>query len=196
MRIAFFASHGGSNMQAILDAISVGNLHATPTLLICNNPDATAVKRAESFGMPVFIINNNTGANERERDNATVKILNDAAVDVIVLAGYMKKIGSQVLLAFSNRILNIHPALLPHFGGEGMYGMRVHSAVLAAGAKQSGPTVHLVNAEYDEGDILAQKAIPVLPDDTPESLAVRVLAEEHKIYWETLEKISEGTINL
>ena len=196
MKIAFFASHGGSNMQAILDAVTAGKLHATPTLLICNNPNAQAVDRANTFGMPVFVINGRTRPDEDKKDTEMANILSDAKIDIIVLAGYMKKIGSKVLSTFANRILNIHPALLPDFGGQGMYGMRVHEAVLAARAQKSGPTVHLVDGEYDKGRILSQRTVSVFFDDTPQSLAKRVLHEEHKIYWETLEKIVQKEIEL
>lgn len=196
MRIAFFASHGGSNMQAILDAAQSGELHATPSLLICNNPNAQAIKRAKSSDMPVFVINGRTHPDENEKDSAMAQVLSDANIDIIVLAGYMKKIGPKVLSNFSDRILNIHPALLPDFGGKGMYGMRVHNAVIAEGATESGPTVHLVNGEYDEGRILAQKRISLTQDETPESLAKRVLKEEHSIFWQTLEKIVHGEIQI
>lgn len=196
MRIAFFASHGGSNMQAILDATKSKQLHAMPTLLICNNPTAKAVERAKLFGIPVFVINGKTHSDEGEKDSTMAKILADAEIDIIVLAGYMKKIGPQVLANFSDRILNIHPALLPDFGGKGMYGMRVHNAVIAAGSSESGPTVHLVNERYDEGRILAQKRIAIVDGENPESLAQRVLKEEHNIFWQTLEKIVQGEIVL
>ncbi len=115
---------------------------------------------------------------------------------MICLAGYMKKLGKKTRAAYRNHILNIHPALLPDFGGEGFYGERVHEAVLAAGAKESGPTVHLVDEEYDHGPILAQRKVAVLADDTPETLAARVLEQEHVIYAETLQRIATGEINL
>ena len=115
-------------------------------------------------------------------------------VEVICLAGYMKKLGAEVLTAYEGRILNIHPALLPKFGGQGMYGMRVHEAVLAAGERESGATVHLVDEEYDHGQILAQEKVPVKAGDTPETLQKRVLAVEHRLYAVTLARIAAGEI--
>ncbi len=196
MNLAFFASHGGSNMQAILDACSDGRLSAKPVLLICNNPDAQAIKRAQQFGMPTVVINARTHPDAQERTRTILHALRTYRVELVVLAGYMKRIPPAVIQAYPNRILNIHPALLPDFGGKGMYGMRVHEAVIAAGAKESGPTVHLVNEQYDDGSILAQIRIAVQKEDTPESLAERVLREEHRIYWQTIDKIIKGEITL
>ena len=127
---------------------------------------------------------------------AIINTFRSHRVDIICLAGYMKKLGDKVLDAFKNKVLNIHPALLPKFGGSGMYGNFVHQAVLAAGEKVSGPTVHLVDNNYDHGRILAQKYVDVYPDDTVETLAARVLEQEHILYPETLQKITEGIIKL
>ena len=125
-----------------------------------------------------------------------LEALRDAKIDLVILAGYMKKIGPKTLVAFSNRILNIHPALLPKHGGQGMYGLRVHEAVIAAGETESGATVHLIDAEYDEGPILQQITVPVLLDDTPETLQKRVLEKEHFLYPDTLAKIARSEIKL
>lgn len=195
-RIGFLASHGGSNMQAILDACRDGRLPADPALLICNNPDARAIERARDAGMPSILLNSKTHPDETARDAAIRDALLDHRVDWVALAGYMRKLGPAMLAAFPGRILNIHPALLPKFGGPGMYGIRVHQAVLAAGESLSGATIHLVDSEYDRGPILAHATAPVLPDDTAESLAARVLEVEHRLYPETLRRLFLGEIRL
>ena len=196
MKIAFLASHGGSNMQAILDGCQDGSIAAQPALLICNNPKAGAIERAKGSDMPVVILNGKTHTDENELDTAILQALQNAKAEIIILAGYMKKIGPRVLKTFDNRILNIHPALLPKFGGQGMYGMNLHKAVIAAAESESGATVHLINAVYDEGPILQQARVPVFPDDSPESLQARVLEQEHRLYPDTIAKIARGEIKL
>lgn len=196
MNLGFLASHGGSNMQAILDACRSGEIPARPALLICNNRKAGALERAASFGLPAKVINQSTHPDDAARDAAILDAMKKAGVDLIILAGYMKKIGPRTLEAYQHRIVNIHPALLPKFGGQGMYGMRVHEAVLAAGETESGATVHVIDAAYDEGPILQQARVPVLPTDTPESLQARVLEQEHRLYPDTIAKIARGEIQL
>ena len=196
MKLGFLASHGGSNMQAILDECAQGSIEATPALLICNNPGATALERAAKFRMPAKVFNGKTHPDPDELDAAIFEALRRAEVDLVVLAGYMKKIGPKLLAGYRNRILNIHPALLPKFGGKGMYGMYVHQAVVPAGDTESGATVHLINEVYDEGRILQQARVPVLPSDTPEALQARVLEQEHKLYPDTIAKIASGEIAL
>ncbi|EDY85125.1 phosphoribosylglycinamide formyltransferase [Verrucomicrobiia bacterium DG1235] len=196
MRLGFLASHGGSNMQAILDGCAQGSIDATPALLVCNNPKAGALDRAAKSGMPAQILNGKTHPDPPALDTAILKALRDTQVDLVILAGYMKKIGPQLLSSYQNRILNIHPALLPKFGGQGMFGMHVHEAVVASGETESGATVHLINEVYDEGPILAQARVPVHTDDTPETLQLRVLAQEHKLYPATIAKIASGQIQL
>lgn len=196
MNLGFLASHRGSNMQAVVAACHAGTLAAKPAVLICNNRNAGAVERADQQGIPTCVLNDFTHPDPEARDQAMLDILQQHGCDLIVLAGYMKKIGPRVLAAYRNRILNIHPSLLPKFGGKGMYGRAVHEAVLAAGEKTTGVTIHLVNAEYDEGRILAQSEVPVTPDDTVESLAIRVLAREHTFLVETLSAIIRREIGL
>ncbi len=196
MKLGFLASHGGSNMQAILKECESGALPALPALLICNNPDATAMDRARKAGIPATVLNRRTHPNADALDLAIAQHLLDAAIDLVVLAGYMKKIGPATLSAFSNRILNIHPSLLPKFGGKGMYGIRVHEAVINAGESESGATVHLVDNGYDRGRILQQVKVPVNTDDTPESLQRKVLRAEHELYPKTLAAIASGRIKL
>ncbi len=196
LKLGFLASHNGSNMQAIIDAIKQGRLDAEARVVISNNSQAFALERARREGIPCYHISSKHYPNEEDLDQAIVDTLKKYEVDIVVLAGYMKKVGSRVLNHFKNRVLNIHPALLPKFGGKGMYGMNVHKAVLEAGEKFSGCTVHLVDEIYDHGRILGQAVVPVEPNDTVESLAQRVLEQEHKLYPEILQKIARGEIIL
>lgn len=195
LRLGFLASHGGSNMQAIIDACKQGRLDADPRVVVSNNSDAMALRRARNEGIPGYHISGETHPGAAE-DREILRVLQQHGVDTVVLAGYMKKLGPLTLRAFRGRTLNIHPALLPRFGGQGMYGKRVHEAVLRAGETVSGVTVHVVDDLYDHGPILAQRKVPVLAGDTADSLAERVLRLEHVLYVETLQKISEGAIVL
>lgn len=194
--IGFLASHNGSNMQAIIDSIKRGELDAVPAVVISNNSNAFALERAKKEGIPAYHLSSKHYPNEEELDQAILDTLIKHNVNIVCLAGYMKKVGPKVLNYFKNRVLNIHPALLPKYGGKGMYGKFVHEAVLKAGEKQSGCTVHLVDEHYDHGRILGQKIVPVFPDDDVETLAQRVLEQEHKLYPEILQKIAKGEINL
>lgn len=192
LKLGFLASHTGSNMQAIIDACQAGTLAAEPCVAISNNSRAGALARARRANIGAYHLS------ERTHGAALGAVLGAAlrrhGVEVICLAGYMKKLGAEVLAAYEGRILNIHPALLPKFGGQGMYGMRVHEAVLAAGERESGATIHLVDEEYDQGRVLAQEKIPVKAGDTPETLQKRVLAVEHRLYPATLARIAAGEI--
>ncbi|MCO5252490.1 MAG: phosphoribosylglycinamide formyltransferase [Candidatus Kapabacteria bacterium] len=194
LRIAFFASHGGSNMQAIIDAIKSGETDAVAALVISNNSESGAIERAKNEGIPFSHISSKTHPDEKERIMAMIEKLDECKIDLIILAGYMKKIPSQIIEHVGGRVLNIHPALLPKFGGEGMYGMNVHKAVIESCETVSGATVHLVDSEYDRGRILMQKEVHVLAGDSPETLAARVLVAEHSLYKETLKKIISGEI--
>ncbi len=196
LKIGFLASHNGSNMQAIIDCIKNGKLDAVPVVVISNNSNAFALERAKSEGIPAYHISIKQFQNEDELDQAILDTLIKHNANIICLAGYMKKIGPRVLNHFKNRVLNIHPALLPKYGGKGMYGKFVHEAVLKSGEKESGCTVHLVDEIYDHGKILGQKVVPVFPDDTIDTLAQRVLEQEHKLYPEILQKIASGIISL
>ena len=196
MNLGFFASHGGSNMQAIIDATKSGALNARPALLISNNRNSQASLRAEREDIPFQILNSVTHPEPDELDQAMLGALREHEVDLIILAGYMKMIGPRVLEAFDGRILNIHPALLPKFGGQGMYGQHVHRAVLEAGETVTGVSIHLVNGEYDQGRVIAQTEVPVIPGDTVESLAARVLVKEHEFFVETLVDLTEGKVIL
>jgi phosphoribosylglycinamide formyltransferase-1 len=193
MKLAFLASHNGSNMQAIIDACNSGKLACTPVLVISNNRDSGALARAQKEGIAWAHLSSQTHPDPAALDKAILEALQKHDAEWVVLAGYMRKLGEATLSAYQGRIVNIHPALLPKFGGQGMYGINVHRAVLAAGETESGATVHLVDGEYDHGAILAQRKVPVLSDDTPETLAQRVLSVEHQLYVDTLAEIAAKT---
>lgn len=196
LKIGVLASHGGSNMQAIVDRIEDGRLDARIVLVISNNSGSGAIARAQRHGLPWAHMSGATHADPDSLDGAICRALSDAGADVVLLAGYMKKIGPTTLATFRGRILNIHPALLPRHGGKGMYGIHPHESVLAAGDTESGATVHVIQAEYDEGPILCQRRVPVLPGDTPQTLQQRVLKQEHVIYADVLTDIVAGKITL
>ncbi|HEX9632801.1 MAG TPA: phosphoribosylglycinamide formyltransferase [Gemmatimonadales bacterium] len=174
MRVGVLASGSGSNLQALLDACRPP-APAEVVLVASNVPDAGALVRARRAGVATWEI-------AAPADGVSLlDALRRHRVDLVVLAGYLKLVPANVVAAYDGRIINIHPALLPAFGGKGMYGQRVHEAVLASGAAVSGPTVHLVTTEYDRGPILAQWPVPVRRGDTPASLRDRVLAVEHQL---------------
>ena len=183
-------------MQAIIDACSRGVLDAEVRVVISNNADSLALERARDQRIPVAHLSNRTHPDPEALDAAIARTLAHHGVDLVLLAGYMRKVGPITMARFPQRILNIHPALLPKFGGEGMYGRRVHEAVLASGDQTTGVTIHLIDEEYDRGPVVAQKEVPVLPGDTVETLAERVLEEEHKLYVETLVRVAEGDLDL
>lgn len=172
VRVAVLASGGGTNLQALLDACGPGT-PARIVRVVSNRADAGALERARQAGIPAVVLRDPADAAE------LLAALGDA--ELVVLAGYLKLIPAAVVARFPRRLVNIHPALLPAFGGPGMYGRRVHEAVLASGAAESGATVHFVDEQYDRGPIIAQRTVPVLAGDTPETLATRVLAAEHEL---------------
>ncbi len=196
LELGFLASHGGTNMQAIIDACKEGRLRAEPRVVISNNSGSGALERAGREDIPAHHLSNRTHPDPGELDKAILATLQQHQVELVCLAGYMKRLGPATLSAYRGRILNIHPALLPKFGGRGFYGDAVHKAVLAAGEMESGASVHLVDEEYDHGPILAQRRVGVRPDDTPDTLAARVLEQEHVLYAETLQQIATGQIQL
>ena len=167
-----------------------------PAVIISNNYGSEALKRAKKENIPRFYLSSKTHPDEKKLDEEIKNTLIQHDVDIVILAGFMRKIGEKTLTRYKGHILNIHPALLPKFGGKGMYGLNVHKAVIAAKEKETGVTIHLIDDKYDRGKILAQVKIPVYVGDTPENLQKRVLKEEHKIYAETLVKICSGKIKL
>ena len=194
LRIAYFASGGGSNVQAILDAIDARQLDATSAVLLSDRADCGALDRAERAGVATRVIDPADVEGEAGFGAALLDALRHYEADTLVLAGYLKKIPERVVRAYPGRILNVHPSLLPSFGGAGFYGRRVHQAVLDAGCRVSGATVHLVDAEYDTGPIVLQECVPVEADDTPESLAARVLAVEHRLLPLSLSLLAQGRL--
>ncbi len=194
MRLAVFASGGGTNFQAILDAVARGDLPATVALCLSNKADAGALARARRHGVPTVVLDPADFETEAAYVAALQASLAAHGVNFVALAGYMKKIPAAVVRAFRGRMLNVHPALLPAFGGRGMYGRKVHEAVLAYGVRWTGATVHLVDEDYDTGPIVLQEPVPVQPGDTPETLAARVLEVEHRLYAEALRLFAEGRI--
>lgn len=197
LNIAVFASGKGSNFRAIQSAILSGSIHkAKIDLVISNNSDAGALAAAREYGIPAVHLSRKQFSSDDEFNVAIMRTLEEHGVNFIVLAGYMKKIDPSIIQRFRNRILNIHPALLPAFGGSGMYGMRVHEAVIAQNAYITGATVHLVDEEYDHGAIVLQRTIAVMPDDTPETLAAKVQSIEHELYPEAIRLFAEGQISI
>ena len=183
-------------MRAIVAACRAGELDAAPLLVISNNADAEALAFAGSEGLPWRHISAAACGGADQADAAVVEALQDAGAELVVLSGYLRKLGPRVLAAYRGRILNIHPALLPAHGGQGMYGRRVHEAVHAAGQAVTGATVHLVEAEYDTGPALAQVQLPVLPGDTVDDIEARVTAAEPALFVETLQAIAAGRLEL
>ena len=181
-------------MQAIIDNIDSGRLAARIALVISNNSESGALERARRAGLPWRHISGKTHPGDEDR--VITQALLESGARLIVLAGYMKKLGPRLLKAFRGRILNIHPALLPAYGGEGMFGIHPHEAVITANENESGATVHLVTDEYDRGPILGQRRVPVLPGDSAQSLQQRVLAAEHQLYTEVIQGIIDGRIPL
>ncbi len=191
LRLGVLVSGGGSNLQSVIDHSLDGSLSAEVVVVISNNSGAGGLDRARKHGIPALHVSAATEGSQEMADRRIADEMNAHAVDLVVLAGYMKRIGPALLKAYGGRIVNIHPALLPRFGGAGMYGMRVHEAVIAAGESESGPTVHLVDDEYDHGPVLAQRKVPVLPGDTPETLQKRVLAVEHELLPRTIQELAD-----
>lgn len=181
MRIAVLASGGGSNLQSLIDAVEAGNIKGEIVLVVSDNPDAFALKRAEKHGITSAVVNRRKFSRPLDFNLEIVRVLQSEAADLAVLAGFLPILHPVLVEAFPDRIINIHPSLIPSFCGKGFYGIRVHRAALDYGVKISGATVHLVDEGTDTGSILLQEAVAVMDDDTPESLAARVLEAEHRI---------------
>ncbi len=196
MNITVFASHGGSDMQAIIDGCKAGKINASVVAMITNNEDSMAYERAGREGIDRYYLSHKEIPDEEELEQRMLEVLDSHQTDMIFLAGYMRKLGDSILRKYQNRVFNIHPALLPKYGGKGMYGIHVHEAVIAAGEKVSGVTIHRVNEQYDNGDIVAQTEVPVEAADTAETLAARVLKREHEFLVEIISEIADGGISL
>ena len=194
--LGILASHGGSNLQAIMDACDNGSLKANVAVVVSNNSGSLAMRRARKSGIPAYHLSSSTHSDDGDLDVAIKNILKKYNVDLIILAGYMKKIGPSVLRTFHNRVINSHPALLPKYGGKGMYGDRVHKAVVKAKSAETGISIHLVDEEYDHGPIINQKVIAVDSAEGVEYVKKRVQKYEHIFWVTTLNKIQNGEIDL
>ncbi len=187
--LVFFASGSGTNFQSVIDAIESGQIEAQITGLVTNRPEAGAIKRAQKHGIPTFVIDSNASDFEQK----LLDLLSELNPDLIVLAGYLKKIPTVIINTYSGRIINIHPSLLPKYGGKGYYGMNVHRAVIENKEGVSGCTVHFVDEIYDNGQIIEQIKVPVSSTDTPESLAEKILRREHELLPNTIHKLLTQT---
>ncbi len=197
LHIAVLGSGRGSNFHAILHAVEEGKIPgALICLVISNNSTAGILDIARDHGLPAVHLSQKQFSGEEAFVGALLNMLREHGVNLIVLAGYMKHLHPRVIQAYRNRIINIHPALLPKHGGEGKYGIHVHESVIASGDRETGVTVHVVDEQYDHGPILGQTVLPVEPGDTPETLQQRVLAVEHRFYREVIGKIASGEITL
>lgn len=181
MNICVLVSGGGTNLQSLIDAVEQKRVSARITGVIASKPGIYALERAEKHGIPTTVVARKAYESKQAFDQALLDALNAYHADLIVLAGYLAILGENVIQAYPNRIINIHPSLLPAFGGKGYFGLKVHEAVLAAGVKLTGATVHFVDEGTDTGPIIMQKAVAVYPDDTPEKLQQRVMQQAEHI---------------
>jgi len=196
IRLGVLASHAGTNLQAIIDACASGQIHASVEVVISNNSSSYALERAQKSGIQAVHMSRYTNSTNQELDLAICTMMKLHRVDLVILAGYMKKIGVETLKAYPNRILNSHPSLMPNYCGPGMYGDKVHKAVLAAGEKETGVTIHLVDEEYDHGSIVDQVKVPLKPDESLENLIQNLKSIEHAFWVNTIEKLQKGVIDL
>ena len=196
LKIACLASGDGTNLQAIIDNIESGRLEARIVAVISNVPGAGALARAQKHHIPWFVVNNKEYASRQLFDRELAAIIDRQEAQLICLCGFMRIFSPFFIDHYPGRIINIHPALLPAHGGEGFYGHKVHQAVLASGDKISGCTVHFVDQEVDHGPTILQRTVPVLPEDTADSLADRVLKEEHLAYSQAIALIARGELKI
>ena len=192
IRIAVMASGSGTDLQSVIDACEDGRIDGSVVVVISDNKDAFALERARRHGIPAHYVPRKK--DRKEHEMAIAEIIDSYRVDLIVLAGYIRMLTPWFVEKYRGRIINIHPALLPLFGGPGMYGMKVHEAVLESGMKVSGCTVHFVDENVDGGPIILQRCVPVLEDDTPETLRERVLEEEHRALPEAVSLFAQGRL--
>lgn len=194
--VILVSGHGrGTNMEAIIRACQSGRIPDSQVVLVIGTrEEAPAIQKARALGVPTAIVSPREFPDSETYGDALLEALQRVQPDLICLAGYMHLLPACVVHAYEGRIMNIHPALLPNFGGKGMYGLRVHEAVLQSGAKETGCTVHFVDENYDTGPIILQRKIPVLEGDTPESLAERLLPVEHETYIEAIRLFVEGRL--
>jgi phosphoribosylglycinamide formyltransferase 1 len=192
LRIGVLASGEGTTLQAIVDASARRSLQAEVVVVVSNNRESGALRRAQAAAIPALHLSARTHPDPDDLDSAMLRCLQSAQADLVVLAGFMKKIGPKTLDAFRDRIFNTHPALLPKYSGKGMYGRYVYEAVLAGGESETGVTIHRVDGEYDHGAVVAQVRVPIQQGDTPDTLAARVQAAERSFLVETLQHFALG----
>ncbi|MEA1981747.1 MAG: phosphoribosylglycinamide formyltransferase [candidate division Zixibacteria bacterium] len=195
-KVAVFISGGGSNLQALIDATKAKILSAEIGLVVSNKSKAFGLTRAKNENIKTFIFKSKKYVNPEEAGDKLLEILKENNIEYIALSGYLRLLPRQVIENYPKKIINIHPALLPKYGGKGMYGHFVHEAVLKNKETESGVTVHLVDEIYDNGKILAQVKVSVMSEDTPESLAERVLNQEHRLFPRVLQKLIKGEYNI
>jgi phosphoribosylglycinamide formyltransferase-1 len=186
----------GTNLQAILAACADGRVPGRVAVVISIREGAPALDRAREAGVPAVHVDPERFADPSALDRELARVLEAHAVNLVALAGYMRLLSPDFLARFPGRVMNTHAALLPCFGGRGFYGRRVHEAVIESGARFSGATVHFVDEEYDHGPIIVQAVVPVHDDDTPDTLAARVLEEEHRLYVEAIRLFAEGRLEV
>jgi phosphoribosylglycinamide formyltransferase-1 len=194
VRLAVLVSGNGTNLQAILDACVRPDYPAEVVVVVSDRPDAFALERARRAGVPAHVVDWSAFRNRSTFCRQLEAVLEPYRVGLICLAGFLRILDPPFVAAYRGRILNIHPSLLPAFGGKGMYGERVHRAVLESGVRVTGCTVHFVTEEVDQGPIILQAEVPVLPGDTPRTLAARVAQEEHRIYPEAIRRVTLGEV--
>lgn len=195
LRVGVLASGRGTDLQSLIDAQESGRLGAQIVVVISNVEDAYTLERAKKHSIPAVCIPHK-GKTREEHETEIIRCLKEHGVELVVLAGYIRMLTSLIVNEFRNRMLNIHPALLPSFGGEGWYGEKVHQGVLEAGCKVSGCTVHFVTEGVDRGPIILQKAVEVRENDRPETLAARILVEEHGLLPEAVRLFAEGKLKV
>lgn len=195
-QVAVFASGRGSNFRHIVEKIRTDSVQARVALLITNNPDAGALKIARDYGIPARIFPPVDFPNSNSYNDSILEVLVAKRIEYIVLAGYMRLVGSQIVNKYENRIINIHPALLPAFGGKGMYGHHVHEAVFESGVKFSGATVHIVDTKYDNGPIVLQDVVSIADVKNADEIAEKVLDIEHRIFPEALRLLVEQRLRI
>lgn len=194
LRYAVLASGGGSNFQALLDRAAVGDISAQAVFVASNNSGSGALEKARAAGVPACHVSAKTEESGNGVAARLLTLLDEYKPDLLVLAGYMKKVPDAVLARMKNRVINIHPALLPEFGGAGLYGHHVHEAVVRAGKAFSGMTIHMVNEHYDEGQIVLQRRVEIPAGADAAEVGKRVLALEHDSYWRVLKAFADGDI--
>ena len=196
VRIAVLCSGGGTNLQALIDAQEAGRIDGEIVLVLSNASKAYALERARKHGIEAKFVSKKQAGSDEAFNDAILSELRRVGAELVVLAGYLPIVGAQVVRAYEHRIINIHPALIPAFCGPGMYGHHVHEAVLAYGAKISGATTHFVDEQVDHGGVIMQASVPVLEDDTPDTLAARVLTVEHRILPESVRLFCAGKLGV